>query len=77
MRGVAFGGRGLIRGGQSAIVTFIGQMFYLSQSEISFHIITVESNFGVGTVQTISFAENMPPSNSFLNKFTCFKKLPN
>jgi hypothetical protein len=28
-------------------VTFIGQMFYCSQSEISFHIITAESYFGV------------------------------
>jgi len=26
-------------------VTFIGQMFYLGQSEISFHIIMAESNF--------------------------------
>ena len=33
-------------------------MFYLSQSEISFHIIVTEFNFGVGTSETICFAEN-------------------
>ena len=44
---------------QSTLVTvsFIGQMFYLSQSEFRFHIITVASNFGIG--KTISFAENI------------------
>ena len=30
-------------------VTFIGQILYLSQSEISFNIINAESNFGVET----------------------------
>ena len=40
---------------QSTIVTvtFIGHMFYLSQSEINFYIITAESNFEVRTGETI------------------------
>jgi hypothetical protein len=52
-------------------------MFYSSQLEISLHIITAESNFGVGSGEAISFAENIAfllvfdliPS-IFLNQFT-------
>jgi hypothetical protein len=40
-------------------VTFIGQMFYLSQSEIKFHNIATKSKFGVRTGETICFAENV------------------
>jgi hypothetical protein len=38
---------------------FIGQMFYLSQSEIKFHNIATKSKFGVRTSETICFAENV------------------
>ena len=41
------------------IVIFIDQMFRLGQSEISFHIIMVETNFGVRTRESIRFAENI------------------
>jgi len=34
-------------------------MFYLSQSEIKFHIIATKSKFGVRTGETIRFAENV------------------
>ena len=44
------------------------QMFYLSQSEISFHIITTESNFGVWTGDTIHFGDNI----AFLPTLTWF-----
>jgi hypothetical protein len=52
-------------------------MLYLNQSEISFHIIITESNFGVGTGETICFGENIaslqiPHSQFLLNKFTSF-----
>lgn len=54
---------------QSTLVTvlLIGLTFYLSQSEISFHIITDYSNFEVGTLETICFAENN-------TSFTDFKR---
>jgi hypothetical protein len=48
-------------------------MFYLSQSEISFPIITVESNFGVGTVQAKSFAENILPKILFSTNLHALK----
>jgi hypothetical protein len=45
-------------------------MFYPNQSEISFHIIITESNFGVGTGETICFGENIAslqiPHSQFL-----------
>ena len=50
-------------------------MFYLNQSEINFHIIITESNFGVGTGEIICFGENIaslqiPHSQFLLNKST-------
>lgn len=49
------------KSGQHTLVTimFIGQMFSLSKSEISFHFIMAESNFWVGIDEMIRFAKNI------------------
>jgi hypothetical protein len=58
---------------QSTLVTvsFIGQMLYLSHSEISLHIITAESNFGVETAETTIFA-SVFLKMSLLYQFLCW-----
>ena len=49
------------KSGQSTLVTimFIGRMFSLRQSEISFHFITTKSDFWVGIGEMIRFAKNI------------------
>lgn len=58
---------------QSTLVTvsFIGQMLYLSNSEIGLHIITAESNFGVETAETTFFA-SVFLKISLLYQFLCW-----
>jgi len=66
-------------------VTFIGQKFSLSQSQINLHI-TAISNFSLKTGETIRFAENIASSPVFfltvfdltpLNVFSHFHILQN
>lgn len=58
---------------QSTLVTvsFIGQMLYFSHSEISLHIITAESNFGVEIAETTFFA-SVFLKISLLYQFLCW-----
>jgi len=52
-------------------INVIGQMCYFSQSEISFHIIIVESNFGVGAGNDVFLNEQLLVGSIFFSCLCC------